>query len=107
MELLGEGKSLAAAATKADMDEKTARKYRKLGESPSEIKVDHTWRTREDPFAEVWEGVKMKLEINSGLEVKTLFEDLQRRYPGRFLEDLPMLNSKKDLDSFSRRVPQK
>jgi len=30
MELLGKGKSLAAAAAKADMDEKTARKYREL-----------------------------------------------------------------------------
>jgi hypothetical protein len=86
MELLGEGKSLAAAAAKADMDEKTARKYRELGKLPSEIKVEHTWRTREDPFAEVWEGVKVKLEINPGLEAKTLFEDLQRRYPGRFAD---------------------
>jgi hypothetical protein len=84
MELLGKGKSLAAAAAKADMDEKTARKYRGLGKLPSEIQVDHTWRTREDPFAEVWEEVKKKLEINPGLEAKTLFEDLQRRYPGRF-----------------------
>jgi hypothetical protein len=86
MELLGNGKSLAAAAAKADMDEKTARKYLKLGKLPSEIKVDHTWRTREDPFAEVWEEVKKKLEINPGLEAKTLFEDLQHRYQGRFAD---------------------
>ena len=51
MELLGKGKSLAASAAKADMDEKTARKYRELGKLPSEIKADHTWRTREEPFA--------------------------------------------------------
>jgi len=86
MKFLGKGKSLAAAAAKADMDEKTARKYRGLGKLPSEIKVDHTWRTREDPFAEVWEEMKKKLEINPGLEAKTLFEDLQRRYPGRFAD---------------------
>jgi len=86
MELLGKGKSLAAAAAKADMDEKTARKYRDLGELPSEIKIDHTWRTREDPFSDVWEELKDKLEINPGLEAKTLFEDLQRRYPGRFAD---------------------
>lgn len=86
MELLGKGKSLAASAAKADMDEKTARKYRELGKLPSEIEVDHTWRTREDPFAEVWEEVKEKLEINPGLEAKTLFEDLQRRYRGRFAD---------------------
>ncbi len=86
MELLGKGKNLAASAAKADMDEKTARKYRELGKLPSEIKVDHTWRTREDPFAEIWEEVKEKLEINPGLEAKTLFEDLQRRYRGRFAD---------------------
>lgn len=86
MELLGMGKSLATAAAKADMDEKTARKYRELGELPSEVKVEHTWRTREDPFNEVWEEVKEKLENNLGLEAKTLFEDLQRRYPGRFAD---------------------
>ena len=84
--MLGKGKNLAAAAAKADMDEKTARKYRALGKLPSEIKVDHTWRTREDPFIEVWEEVKGKLEINPGLEAKTLFEDLQRRYQGRFAD---------------------
>ena len=42
MELLGRGKNLAASAAKADMDEKTARKYRELGKLPSEIKVEHT-----------------------------------------------------------------
>jgi hypothetical protein len=84
MELLGKGKNLAASAAKADMDEKTARKYRALGKLPSEIEVEHTWRTREDPFAGVWEEVKEKLEINPGLEAKTVFEDLQRRYRGRF-----------------------
>jgi len=86
MELLGKGKSLITAASKADMDEKTARKYRELGKLPSDIKVDHTWRTREDPFIEVWEEVKGRLEINPGLEAKTLFEDLQRRYPGEFAD---------------------
>jgi hypothetical protein len=86
MEMLGKGKNLAAAAAKADMDEKTARKYRNLGKLPSEIKVEHTWRTREDPFADVWAEVKEKLEINPGLEAKTLFQDLQRRYPGRFAD---------------------
>jgi hypothetical protein len=86
MELLGKGNSLAASAAKTDMDEKTAHTYRALGKLPSDIKVDHTWRTREDPFAEVWQEVKEKLEINPGLEAKTLFEDLQRRYPGRFAD---------------------
>lgn len=86
MELLGKGKSLIIGALKADMDEKTARKYRRLGKLPSDIKTEHTWRTREDPFSEVWEEVKENLEINPGLEAKTLFEDFQRRYPGQYAD---------------------
>ena len=84
MKLIESEKTLATAAAKAGMDEKTARKYRRLGRLPSEVKVEHSWRTREDSFAEVWEEVREKLELNWGLEAKTLFEDLQRRYPGRF-----------------------
>lgn len=86
MEMLGKGKSLIVAASKADVDEKTARKYRDLGKLPSEVKVEHTWRTREDPFSEVWEEIEEKLEINPGLEAKTLFEDFQRRYGGQFAD---------------------
>lgn len=86
MESLVKGKSLAVASAKADMDEKTARKYRNLGKLPSEMKVEHTWRTREDPFSDAWPEVKEKLEINPGLEAKTLFEDLQRRYPGQYAD---------------------
>ncbi|RPJ00273.1 MAG: IS21 family transposase, partial [Deltaproteobacteria bacterium] len=84
MELLGKGMRLGSAAAKADMDEKTARKYRSLGRLPDEVRVEHSWQTREDPFDEVWAGVEEKLRINPGLEAKTLFEDLQRRYRGRF-----------------------
>ncbi len=86
MKHIQEKRSLGVAATKSGMDEKTARKYRDLGKLPSELKAERirTWRTREDAFEEVWEGVKSYLENNSGLEAKTLFEHLQRQYPGRF-----------------------
>ena len=84
MELLGTGMKLGLAAAKAGMDEKTARKYRSLGKMPHEVRVEHSWRTREDPFDDVWAGIEEKLRINPGLEAKTLFEDLQCRYPGRF-----------------------
>ncbi len=77
-------KSLTVAASKAGIDEKTARKYLRLGKLPSEVKPDHHWRTREDPFAQVWEELRSKLELNPGLEAKTLFEDLQHRYVGHF-----------------------
>ena len=72
------------AAAKAGMDEKTARKYINAGKLPSELMVEHTWRTRTDPFEAHWEEVSDKLAENPGLEAKTLFEDLQRRFPGTF-----------------------
>jgi len=77
-------KNLTLASDKAGMDVKTARKYIRLGQLPGEIKVDHTWRTREDPFKDVWEEVRSMLLWNSSLEAKTLFDYLQRKYPGRF-----------------------
>lgn len=78
--------SFGIAAAKAGMDEKTARKYAKLGKLPSELKKEHTWRTRKDPFEQDWDQIQAQLELIPGLEAKTLFEDLQRRYPGRFAD---------------------
>ena len=83
MKLIQTEESLVVAATKAGMDEKTARKYRS-GRLPNQQRVEHTWRTRPDPFADVWHEVEEKLDDNAGFEAKTLFDDLQRRYPGRF-----------------------
>ena len=54
MKLIQTEATLAVAAAKAGMDEKTARKYRGTGRLPSEHRVEHTWRTRPDPFADVW-----------------------------------------------------
>ena len=84
MKLMQRESSVKQAALKSGMDEKTARKYCQAGRLPSELKAPHTWSTRPDAFAEVWEELCTHLESNPGLEAKTLFEDLQRRYPGRF-----------------------
>lgn len=98
MKYLQEKMALGVAAAKSGMDEKTARKYCQLGKLPSELKAEkvRTWRTRENPFEEVWEMVKSFLENNSGLEAKTLFEHLQREYPGRFSDG--------QIRTFQRRV---
>ncbi len=75
------------AADKAGMDAKTARKYRRLGKLPSEVRrMERDYRTRPDPFAEVWPQLEAQLRLNPGLEAKTLFADLQRRFPGRFAD---------------------
>jgi len=79
-------KNFGIAAIKAGMDEKTARKYRKLGKLPSEQKQQQKWRTRKDPFEDTWHQIKSMLEINPGLEAKAIFEDFQRRNPGQLAD---------------------
>ena len=81
---LSSGKSLTQSADKAGMDEKTARKYRRLGRLPSEVAPERAWRTREDPFVEVWPEVHELLREAPGLEAKSLFVSLQTKYPSKF-----------------------
>ena len=78
------GKSQKRSAISADINRKTARKYLRSGKLPSEMKTEHTWRTRVDPFALDMEWIKAQLEESSGLEAKTLFEELQRQSPGTY-----------------------
>ena len=75
--------SLQAAAMKAGMDRKTGRKYRDLGQLPTESRVPHTWRTRVDPLAEVWPRLEELLQRESSLQAKTLVEWLEREYPNQ------------------------
>ena len=77
-------KNQEIAASKAGMDPKTARRYLAANRLPSELVKERHWRTREDPFTEVWDQVRQQIEENPGLEAKTLFEWLQRECPGRF-----------------------
>jgi hypothetical protein len=82
--LLAEGKRLGRAAGRADMSERSGRKYRDLKRLPSELAKEHSWRTRPDPFAEVWPKVHGQLEANPGLQAKALFAWLQREHAGKF-----------------------
>lgn len=84
MTLLKGGEPLDTAALKTGMSENTARKYSRRGQLPSETEAPRSWRTREDPFAAVWEELRSLLAVNPGLQALTLFAELQRRYPGRF-----------------------
>jgi hypothetical protein len=79
-------KNQEVAAAKAGMDRKTARKYLRAGRLPSELPQLPRSRTRVDAFEEVWGELKELLEVNAGLEAKTLFDYLQRRYAGRFAD---------------------
>lgn len=72
------------AAAKAGMSVRTARRYQKSGKRKSQSV--RTYRTRPDPFEEVWEEVRTMLDRDCGLEAKTVFEYLQITYPGVFVQ---------------------
>src|SRR5713101_6037227 len=84
MKLLSSGLPLSKAALSVGIDAKTARKYRAAGRPPRADRTPHTWRTRPDPFAAVGDELRAMLAVNPGLQAKTLFAYLQRRYPGQF-----------------------
>jgi len=82
---MDKSKTLKALADRAEMYEQTARKYINSRHLPSELKKEHTWRTRVDFFEKDWKEVVVPfLENNEGLEAKTLFEYLQREFPGKY-----------------------
>ncbi len=81
------GSSLRKAAMKANMDRKSARKYRE-GKMPGERRKDRTWRTRVDPLAKVWQEMQGELERAPELQANTLLALLQERYPGEYGNEL-------------------
>ena len=53
-------------------------------------KITHSkpryWRTRKDPFADVWQEVEQQLQLSPHLPAKTLFLALQNKYPDKFID---------------------
>ena len=82
-----EGKTQELAAAVAGMSVRSARKW-ETGPLPSEVKAKRrTWRTRADPFAEVWDSEVVPLleaDEKGVLEAKTVFDELRRRHPEKF-----------------------
>lgn len=92
---LNEGKTLRESARWCGMDEKTARRHRRLGDA-ARVRPQRTWRTRPDPFADVWAGIETRLVADAQLKAVTLFAQLQREHSGRFTDS--------QRRSFERRV---
>ena len=83
-----DGMNQDAAAAASGMSVRTARRWQR-GRLPSEQKKLRTWRTRADPFAEVWtEEIEPLLskDADGALEATTVLEWLEERHPGRFSE---------------------
>lgn len=86
MKLSKTEETLATAAAKAGMDEKTARKWLRIGKQPSEVKKPRTYRTRPDAFAEAWPEIEQLLELDASIEAKTIFDHLCRQSPEKYQE---------------------
>jgi len=81
-----DGNTLGAAAAAAGMCERTARRWQD-GPLPAATKTPRSWRTRGDPFADVWatEVVpRLAADEQARLQALTLFDWLCTRHPGRF-----------------------
>lgn len=90
------GLTQGQASAKADISERSGRRIEE-GRIGVLARTERHWRTRRDPFAEVWDGEIVPLLVRQpALDATTLFEDLQDRHPGKFG------NSKKR--TFQRRV---
>jgi transposase len=75
------------AAARAGMSYSTAKRHlsqKKKKEKKPKLPTTRTWRTRPDPFVEVWPEVKVLLERDHGLEAQTLMDWLIETYPDKF-----------------------
>jgi len=80
------GVSGKPAKVKTDNDlvinagERNKRKYRKT----KKTKIPRWWRTRKDPFEDVWDEICKWIENNPERTAKSLLIELQERYPGQY-----------------------
>jgi hypothetical protein len=72
------------------------RRYRRSKRKHGNCYVKRHWRTRKDPFADVWEEIQEQLEQAPDLLPKALFKALQHKYPWKFKDG--------QLRTFQRRV---
>ena len=77
------GKTQEQAAARTSMSVRTARKYERLAQLPSQLKKPRG-RTRPNPFEQDWPWVCAQLERDSALQAKTLFDELCLLHPGRY-----------------------
>ena len=81
-----DGKTQAAAAATAGMSLRTAREW-DTGPAPSATKQLRDWRTRPDPFADVWTTEiepLLQRDLKGVLEAKIVLELLRTKRPDQF-----------------------
>lgn len=62
-------------------------RYKRKYHRTKKNKCRRWWRTRQDPFAAVWDEIKSLLEQNPERTAKSILQDLQRRYRGQYHDD--------------------
>jgi len=83
------GKTQQTAAAAAGMSARTARKW-ETGPLPSQAKKERDWRTRPDPFADVWESEiepLLRSDKDGSLQATTIIAEFGRRFPDRVFDD--------------------
>src|SRR3954464_1832632 len=92
------GYTQAASGARAGFSESPARRVEAADEEPSQ-RPPRQYRTRVDPFQEVWRAeVVPLLERMPGVRATTVLEELQRLHPGRYPDAV--------LRSLQRRMAQ-
>ena len=84
MKTINKGQSLTQAAARTGISRTTARRYRDEPTRLSEPKPPRTWRTRTNPFEDVWDEVATLLSDDPALAPITLWRWLNERHPARF-----------------------
>lgn len=85
-----EGKKQETAAAASAMSVRTARKWQR-GALPSETKKERTWRTREDPLAEIWDSEIVALLVTDEkgvLQATTVLSWVQEKHPDQYDDGL-------------------
>ena len=75
---------------------RSKRRYGRTKRKHGNCYVERWWRTREDPFIDVWEEVRQQLERTPHIQAKALFKSVQQKYPWKFTDG--------QLRTFQRRV---
>lgn len=91
-----QSRNIKISAMRSGMNRKTASKYIRKRQLPSNIPQIRDWRTREDPLDLIWEKALTFLEDAPELEAKSLFEHLLEQHPDQLDET--------HLRTFQRRV---
>lgn len=99
------GDTQVAAAAKAGLSERTARRIEQ--DETGGHQAPRRWRTRADPFGAVWDELAEQLGHEPGLQAITLLEWLQERYPGQYPDKLLRTLQRRVKDWRARHGPDK